>query len=241
MPLPSWKHAYPPPPPRPPLERRPPWCRIPPLDLKRALDRARLPLRSIRTIVELGSGACHRILAMLAATPALNRPDVTVTCVDLSPNAIYWAMDEWNRMCLGLVRGKHRPRWSMRFIASDALALTPDRLGPTNLLVDWMMLHGLDDHQVARYQRLLEAAAPDHFLLKCFDARAGGEPIPRPAVHGITKRRWTQEQVVGLVSPNLRLVGSPHLCRARPDLDDGDGPREAKREYYFQRASDSRD
>lgn len=229
----SWKVCYPAPLRRPPIHRWPPWTKLPLGDVRRALVRSGLPLDDVRSIVELGAGDCQRILHALTTLPSLNREDLTVTCVDLSPRAVYWGMDEWARLSLGLSRRRLRPRWSMRFLAADALGVSSREIGSPDVLIDWMMFHGLTEREILRYRRLIRELRPRYFILKCFAEPGGEGGRMASVVRGVRKRRWSEDQILELFGDQFALAGPSHYCRERIDIDDGDGPRHAKREYVF--------
>lgn len=178
----------------------------------------------------------------LARNPLLNRRDLHVTCIEYAPRAVLWGVDLWTRIGLRLpVRDFKLPRgvkanWTMSFRNVDATALPADILNAHHdVVIDWMMLHGLPRDQTAGYFKTINRLAPRFFVVKCCSKEGSSLKKLRRSVPKVIKRQWSQAELVEAVGPRYRIFGEPRQCRENLRMNDGDGPRTAKREYCFRR------
>lgn len=238
----NWNDRYPPYPQRPRFEDWPAWYRISPEDLASFLPQSGIPLRSIRSILDLGAGDGRRIIHAMARNPEMNRPDLHVTCVDFATRAICWGVDLWSRLREGLVVSDYeipfgiKPKWSMSYRDEDAMSLPQDICRTQfDVIIDWLMFHGMPLDQVPHYVASINRMAPTFFVLKCFSTEGSTLTTLQQAVTDVDKHQWSRAALEDLFGDHYEVIGKPVPCEERLDLNDGDGPRAAKMEYCFKR------
>ena len=213
-------------------------------DLAGFLAESKVPLDAISSILDVGSGDGRRIIHALACNTALNRPEVHVTCVDFSVRAIVWGVDLWKRLRDDTPPADYQlppnvsPLWSMEFRNEDATSLPVDiRTRKYELVIDWMMLHGMPCPQVEAYAASLMQLGARFIVLNCFSQEGATVTQLSKAVEEVEKRQWSQAEVEQLFSDHYNLLGRPYPWPEDLNVDDGDGIRAAKQSYCFERKS----
>lgn len=241
----AWERSYPEPPPRPDPSELPPWAQIHPEDLASFLPHSGIPLASIRSILDLGSGGGIRIIHAIARNPELNRRDLHVTCVDFAMPAVMWGVDLWRRVRSGMPVPELRlsepviPCWSMAFLDENVHALPLEIFERKfDLVIDWMLLHGMHPERAKRHARVIERLAPKYFMLKSFSKEGSTKEFLSEAVGGVVKAQRSRQEVEELFGPRFQLLGEPRPCAEDLEAQHSDGHVAAKMEYCFRLVGD---
>jgi hypothetical protein len=221
----------------------PPWCELDCDDLGEFLSASPLDFSRIHTVLDMGAGYGLRTMIGLAMTTDLNRPDVHAVCVDIAQAAIDRGMTLWESVRLGRIALPTRSpllpplRCSMTFRRASAASLPEDVLCTNpDLVIDWMMLHGLPKPLWQSYLASVIHMRPRYILLKCFSSEHGTLTALPDTVSGVTKYQLSDADVSRLFNGLYRVVGT---CRDWPEelkpSRHSDGPIGAKRAYCFER------
>lgn len=223
--------------------RRPPWYELDCADLAECVRSSQLPCTKIRRIIDVGAGYGIRTILAVAMNDALNRPDVEVVCVDLSKHAV----EQGQAVVRAVHAGRPLSEWlpyqvptlraSFRFQQASAASL-PDEITspPVDILVDWMMLHGLPSESRPHYLNAVDRMGASYIFLKCFTREHGSLRSLPESVPGVSKHQFSDTEVLSMFGGRYAVLGQP---RDWPeDLSPKhhtDGPIAAKRAYCLER------
>lgn len=222
--------------------KRLPWTQIPPSDLVEFLREAPLDLRTVKSILDVGSCDGHRSIHACLALQELNRADVHLHCIDVCEASIDAGRAKWAALvpCAevpGTSTGDARPQFAATFNVADATALACVVMPRSiDLFIDWMMLHALPKAAWGVYRRQIDEIRPRYLAIKCFAAGASGVASLPQTVPGVEKHQLSDGDVFEFVGPEYQLIGTPMTWSEclRQDVH-VDGIEAAKRAYCFQR------
>ncbi|HYM06650.1 MAG TPA: methyltransferase domain-containing protein [Terriglobales bacterium] len=214
----------------------PPWEQIPLDDLAQFLTLCRV--RNVRRLLDVGCGTGLRLLGALLCLGSLNRKDVTVLGIDLSPLAVKTAGRYLDAIQSGSppsqlvslgISPERRLDCGVTFREEDSTSEEVDLSGPFDLAIDWMCLHEVWDP--IDHARRIASWCSALFVLNAFSENNDWANVTR-AVEGVDKRRYSLEDVRGLFGRWFD-IHFYHEFPARPDLKQSDGPLLAKRAYLM--------
>lgn len=218
-----------------------PWGQIPPIDLVEFLYSLGLPLKGVRRILDVGSCDGSRIIHACRTVPELNRADLHVHCVDVCESSVEVGRSNWSAM------KKHRtshaeiegPRFTVSFEVGSATSIAEQEQAQNpDMLLDWMMLHGLPKSAWAKYRLQIEKLRPRFVLIKCFTTETGGPKSLPQTVPGVEKHVLSDHDVMEFVGAEYKLVKRPMDWSGCERTDKHvDGIEGAKRAYCFERTA----
>ncbi len=221
----------------------PPWYELDCDDLGEFLRGSRVDQSRATRIVDMGAGIGYRTMLAMAMNQEMNRPEVRVSCVEFSATAVARGRELFEAVRTGaaslraVARGVGRPRYELTFDLASACELSGELLrSEPDVVIDWMMLHGLPRPMWGRYSQNLLALNPRWILLKCFTSEHGTITRLTRSVSGVEKHQLSDGEVLAFLGGRYRVVGDP---RDWPEVASPKGHSEpeiaAKRAYCLER------
>jgi hypothetical protein len=221
----------------------PPWYELDCKDLGEFLGSSRVDLSRAHRIIDMGAGIGFRTMLAVAMNAAMNRPEVRVSCVEFSATAVGRGRELWDAVRTGAASlragagGVAQPRCELTFHLASVCDLPGELVrSEPDVVIDWMMLHGLPRSLWERYSQSLLALNPRWILLKCFTSKHGTITRLTRSVNGVQKHQLSDADVLAFLGSRYRVVG---LTRDWPEVASPQGHSEpeiaAKRAYCLER------
>ena len=224
------------------------WERLPLNDQFEFIKVQKIDFTNLHNILEIGCGRGYRTLYMLLKEARLNRNDVRLTAIDISPNAIESAQrslqafnDNYAIPTSIAYLFNSKPcalQCQMAFEVADIIRL-PTHLANQkyDLGVDWMCFHDFPIGLREAYVDIVEKLCGHWFILNVFSHREAS-PVKELgyAIPEVIKYAFRNEDI-GRLFPNFDIVNMTDTCEenVEPDPPHSDGKVSAKRAYLLRR------